>query len=311
MKPDILVGVIGAGHHAAALLDHATSFGRLRLAAWAASPDASDAELAAEFAARAGAARRPWQEVANDAALAALLLLGPPGSAAAAAEAGLRRGAIVLCPPPAAPDEATLSRLEAAERAGGGTLLVGGELAYGEAGSRALAAVRDPAFGALRTLFLSIRQPRADEEDVLETAGWEALDFALAALPGRLVRTQATGGTLFGGRSRDTLSALLLCDDGVVATLDLARCLPATIPAPGLGEVEFEAFGTRQSVRAIPHAEAVRILGDFGDSAAPWLDPPVALMLRAVTAAHDTRPPSDLPRAAATLAAMRAIRAAL
>jgi predicted dehydrogenase len=303
------VGVIGAGRHASALLDHATAFGQLRLAAWAASPDGSDADAAAACAVRAGAAPRLWQAVAGDPSLAAVLLLGSAGPEAA--EAALRAGRLVLCPPPAAPDDAALARLIAAERAGGGTLLLGGELAHGEAGSRALAAIRDPAFGALRTLFLSVHQPRGAGPDILEAAGWEALDFVLAVLPGRVVRAQATGGALFGGATRDTLSALLLCDDGVVVTLELSRCLPATIPAPGLGEVEIEAVGTRQSVRATPHAEAVRILGDRGVNAAPWLDPPVALMLRRLAAACETRPPSDLPRAAATLAVMTAIRAAL
>jgi len=310
MKPDLSVGVIGAGRHASALLDHATSFGRLRLAAWAASPEGNDAEPAAAFAARSGATLRLWQDVAHDASLTALLLLGAPGTAIAAAEIALGGGRLVLCPPPAATDETTLARLAAAERAGGGTLLLGGELAHGEAGSRALAAIHDPTFGAPLTLFLSIRQSRGAGPDILDALGWEALDFILAALPSRPARAQATGGTLFGADTRDTLSALLLCDDGVVATLDLARCLPATIPAPGLGEVEIEVVGTRQSVRATPHAEAVRILGDHHLAAAPWLDPPVASMLRAITAAHDARPPSDLPRTAAALGVMAMIRAA-
>jgi predicted dehydrogenase len=308
MTPPLCVGVIGAGRHARALLDHATAFAGLRLAAWAASPDGGDAAAAAALAVRAGAAPLAWREVAGDASLAAVLLLGAGGTEAA--EVALRAGALVLCPPPAAADEAALARLAAAERAGGGRLLLGGELAHGEAGSRALAAIRDPAFGTLRTLFLSVRQPRGPGPDMLDAAGWEALDFVLAALPGRVVRAQATGGALFGGTSRDTLAALLLCDDGVVVTLEMSRCLPATIPAPGPGEVEIEAVGTRQSVRATPHAEAVRIFGDRSVGAAPWLDPPVASMLHHLAAACAARPPSDLPRAAATLAAMTAIRRA-
>ena len=308
MTSPLNFGVIGTGRHARALLDHATVFGPLRLAAWAVCPGGGDAEAAAALATRAGAAMRSWQAVTEDVSLAAVLLLGAPGTAIEAAEAALRGGRLVLCPPPAAPDEAALARLAIAERVGGGTLLLGGELAYGEAGSRALAAIRDPAFGTLRSLFLSVRQPRGDGPDILDVVGWETLDFVLAVLPGRVLRAQASGGALFGGAARDTLSALLLCDDGVVVTLELSRCLPATVPAPGLGEVEIEAVGTRQSVRVTPHAEAVRILGDHGVSAAPWLDPPVALMLRGLAAACAARPPSDLPRVAATLAAMALIR---
>ena len=104
---------------------------------------------------------------------------------------------------------------------------------------------------------------------------------------------------------------LLRSAGDVVVTLELSRCLPPTLPAPGLGDVEIDAMGAAQAVRIVPNASALRIYRDDGLSAAPWLDAPVLAMLRALEAAVDrpTEATDGLTRAAGVLALSQAIAA--
>jgi hypothetical protein len=82
---------------------------------------------------------------------------------------------------------------------------------------------------------------------------------------------------------------LLRSASEVVVTIELARCLPPSLPAPGLGEVEIEAMGAKQAVRAVPHAGAVRIHRDDGSAAVPWLNAPVLDLLRGLENPVDGR----------------------
>jgi len=279
MSGMIEVGVIGTGPHARALLEHQAPFGRIRLV--------------------------------EGSALNAVLVFAPAGERFLPVLAALRAGKIVLCPPPIALSAAELSELAAAEKSGGGRLLSGGEIVHSEAGRRGLVAMRAPEFGALRSLYLAIRQPRGGTDDVLDALGWEALDFIGAALPGGVSQVRLNGGALFGS-VRDTVVLLLRGGDDAVVTVELSRCLPPTLPAPGLGEVEIEAFGAHQAVRIEPQASAVRIYGDTAVAAVPWLDAPVLAMLRAVehAADHGDWRGDAMPRAAQALEVMTAIRAA-
>lgn len=174
--------------------------------------------------------------------------------------------------------------------------------------------IRAAEFGALRSLYVAIRQPRRPADiDVLQDVGWEALDFVLSVTTARLRHVHATGAALFGGSAYDTAAMQLRTTEDAVITIELSRCLPASLPAPGLGEVEIEAIGAQQSVRLEPYATSVGIFRDNGVSAVPWLDAPVIRMLREVAAAVDGAAPAEdaVQRQRDALAAMTAIRASM
>jgi predicted dehydrogenase len=284
MNEIIPLAIAGDGPHSRALAAHAAPLGRFSI-------------------------RSDW----HDKEVRAVLVLTAPPERTELVIAALRAGRVVLCSPPAALDAVALERIAAAREEGGGKLIIGGEVAYTEAGARAIEAILAPEFGVLRSLYVAIRQPRVRSGgDVLHDLGWEALDFVLSVTQTRLRRVHATAAALFGGAAQDTIVILMRSADDVVITMELSRCLPDTLPAAGLGEVEVEAIGARQSVRLEPHATSIRICRDSGVSVAPWLDAPVLRMLRAVAAAADGALPDDpLPRQRDALAAMTAIRASI
>lgn len=274
----ITLAVHGDGAMARTLRDHGAPFGRIHLVG------------------------------PSDPASAVLIDL-PAGERPAAVVAALRAGAVVVCPPPVAGTAAELEAMVAAARAGGGRLLPAGEIAHSAAGRRGLSAIASPEFGALRSVYLAIRQARGPGGDVLDTLLPEALDAVLSAVPGPFVSVRVNAGALFGPE-RDSAVILLRSEAGVVVTMELSRCLPPTLPSAGLGEVEIDAVGAHQAVRIVPQAGAVRIHRDDGTVLVPWLDVPVLAMLAAVEAAVD-RPdaaPDGLARAAAALALSARIR---
>jgi predicted dehydrogenase len=171
--------------------------------------------------------------------------------------------------------------------------------------------IRAPEFGPLRSLYVAIRQPRVHARgDVLDDLGWEALDFVLSVA--KPVRVHATTATLFGGDAPDTAIIHMRTEGEAVITIELSRCLPPTLPASGLGEVEIEVMGAHQSVHLQPQATSVHVYRDSGVSKAPWLDAPIIRMLRTIAAVVDGAAPDDpLPRQRALLATMTAIRASL
>ena len=246
----------------------------------------------------------------------AILIDLPPASRAAAVIAALRARPDRAVPAPARPQRrrARSPRQAAAARVGG-RLLPAGEIAHGEAGRRGLAAIAAAAFGSLRSLYLAIRQPRGGG-DVFEDLLPEALDAVLAIVPGAFASVRVNAGALFGA-ARDTAVILLRAETGVVVTIDIARCLPPSLPAPGLGEVEIDAVGTEQAVRIVPHAGDIRIYRDGGAAAIPWLNAPVLGMLRALERAHDgadtpeTGSETGLARAHRALTLLRAVSAQL
>jgi hypothetical protein len=257
----IPVALVGDGPHAQALRGHQGPLGRVSLVA-----DLPD-----------GA---PWQAAVADPAVRAVLAFG--AEAAQVASAALSAGKIAVCGPELARDGAAVAALPP------GVLLCGGEIVHGEATRRALAAMADPDFGPLRSLYLAIRQPRGMAGDVIEALGPEALDAVLAAIPDEIVQVRVNAGALFGAE-RDSVVILLRSASDVVVTIELARCLPSSLPAPGLGEVEIEAMGAKQAVRAVPHAGAVRIHRDDGSAAVPWLNAPVLDLLRGLENPVDGR----------------------
>ena len=269
----IALGIIGDGAQARALLDHQAPLGRFRLSGLAAGRGDGTAPAP------------PWQEVAADPAIAALLVDLPGGGEFEVVRAGLAAGKIVVCSPAPARSGEDLARLREAMIQGGGTMLPCGELTHGEAARRGLAAMSDPAFGRITSIYLAIRQPRGPG-DVIADLAPEVAGFVAAAIKDDFSTVRVNAGRLFGPE-RDSAVILMRSAGGAVVTVELSRCLPASLPAPGLGEVEIEAIGTGQAVRVTPLDSAVRIHRDDGCAVRPWLNAPVLEMLRDVAAVVD------------------------
>lgn len=285
----IPLGIIGNGHHAQALRGHAAPLGGIRLV---------------------DTPTRPWRDIAEDPTLAAVLVDLPGMEGFAAIRAALAARKTVISGPAPAGSIEDLAQLLQASIAGGGTLLPCAELTHGEATRRGLAAIAAPAFGRLTSLYIAIRQPRGPG-DVLEDLAPEAVAFLTAAIPDDFSSVRVTGGALFGPE-RDSAVILLRSKHDVVVTIELAKCLPASVPAPGLGEIEIDAIGTHQAIRITPLDSAVRIHRDDGSAARPWLDSAVLAMLGDVERAAAGLPEvaGGLHRAAQNRAVLAAIRAA-
>ncbi len=285
----ISLGIIGDGLHAQALRGHGAPLGSIRLVD---TPD------------------RFWRDIAEDTTLTAVLVDLPGEAGFAAILAALKSGKTVISGPAPARTIDDLARLRTATIRGSGTLLPCAELTHGEAARRGLAAIADPAFGKLTSLYIAIRQPRGPG-DVLEDLAPEAVAFINAAIPDDFPSVRVNAGALFGGE-RDSAVILLRSENDVVVTIELAKCLPASLPAPGLGEVEIDAIGTQQAIRITPNDSAVRIHRDDGSDARPWLDAAVLAMLRNVERAASGLPEVAgwLRRAARNRAVLAAIRAA-
>ena len=300
MSAVIRLGVIGSGAHATELVAHGAPLGRIALAAFAGQGTEA-------LAGRAGVPVVDLGSLFAGPGLRAVLVDVPVAERATLVAGALRAGKIVVCPPPVALTSAELEAIAEAARVGGGRLLCGGEIAHGEPGRRGLAAMAAPEFGPLRSLYLAIRQPRGGDGDVIETIGWEALDFVLSAVPGGIEKVRVNAGAQFG-TARDTAVILLRTTEDAVITIELSRCLPASIPATGLGEVEIDAMGGLQALRITPQSAAVRIHRDSGTDLAPWLDAPVLAMLRAVVAACDGQAVDGIARARKAGALMERVR---
>lgn len=308
------VGAIGSDARATDLLRYAAPFEGLRLVAWSASPAGAAGvdELARAHGAAVGA---EWRQVAADPALGGLIVFGGSDNVEATL-VGLAAGKHVLCPGPCSRDRATLARLDAARAQGGGALLSGADLSHCLVGREAIVALASPGFGAVRSIYLAMRLPRREKGtvDVLDSLGWEAFRFVTDCVPGPVEHVHATGGALFGtGPAPDAVVVVARFAGDVVVTIELAQCLPASVPHDRWGEVEFEIVGAQEMLRGEPYATTLRHYRDGGSTARTWGDAPVIAMLDELSAAAaGTIPPErDLARHAQVLAMMEAVRLSL
>jgi predicted dehydrogenase len=319
----IALGIIGSGRHAADLAGHEAPLPDVAVTRWAAGPGDRNPGAAEALAGRIGAPfAREWESVARDPAAQAMLVLSDAAEAAAAAalpavEAALRAGKIVFAPAPAAVRTDDANRLAAAQTEGRGTLLTGGAIRHSPAGREALRLITAGDLGTLHSLFASVRLPAAAVAGrtsvvrgaVLDEAGWDVIDFVAAAAGAPPARVHAHVDTLFGSGAPDTAVSIIRFENELIATIEIARCLPPAIPATAGGEVEVEVIGSRRALRLEPHVTAVRV---FGDRAAlrPWLDAPVLSMLREIVdAANGVAPGADgIAAARGAAALMEAIR---
>ena len=315
MSVPIPVGVIGGGRRASALAEHEAPLSGARVSRWSPSPCGRDRDGARALADRMGAAFSPeWEAVARDPSLPAVLVLSGDPERIVAVEAALSTGKVVLCPVPAVTRAEELGRLSAAETRGRGALVAPGELRHTPAGRSALRLLADGELGTLHSMYAAARFPQGGHghpgSSVLEEGGWEIFDFLLAVTPAAVRRVHAHVSTLFGGASDDTAVLTLRFEDDMIATIELSRCLPPSVPTTVRGEVELEIVGSRQALRLEPWATALRV---FGPDAAlrPWVDDPLLAMLQEVVdavtgGAARAGGAAQMQRAVALMAAVRA-----
>ncbi|HLW60766.1 MAG TPA: Gfo/Idh/MocA family oxidoreductase [bacterium] len=286
MNAPIPLGVIGADRHARAVAGHDAPLSGARIARWSPSPCGQDRDGANTLADGVGAEWSPdWQTLARDPSLPAVLVLSSDPEKGRAVEAALAAGKVVLCPVPAATRADDLDRLAAAEGRGHAALISGGALRHTHAGRTALRLVADGALGTLHSAYAAVRLPRDDRAHprraVLEEAAWEVFDVLLTATPARVRRVHAWSGALFEAGVDDTAVSIIRFEDDLIATIELSRCLPASVPSLAVGEVELEIIGSRQAVRLEPYAAALGLL--TSDAALlPWVDDPVLFMIQEV-----------------------------
>ncbi len=291
MKPTIDAGVIGGGGHARALAEHLAPLPGLRLARWGPSPGGADQPAAAALARRAGVGFVPdWREVVREPSIRAVLVLSDAPERALAVETSLGAGKAVLCPAPAARTAAELDRLAGAIRRGHGLLLSPGAIRHTAAGKYALEAAAGGSLGHLHSVYAAARTAArggANGRGVVDEMGWDLLDFVLGLTNAPVRRLHAAGASFERPGERDIAALILRFDDELIATVELARCLPPGIAADCQPEVEIEVVAARQALRIEPYGSAVRVYRAAGNSLRPWLDAPVVSMVQDLAAAID------------------------
>ncbi len=279
------IGVVGAGRHAQALAGHEAPLPGARVSRWAASPCGRDRDRATALAQRIGAEfSADWEAVAGDPSLPAVLVLSSDPGKRAVLDKALSAGKVVLCPLPTATSDAEVDGVAAAQARGRGVLLSPSALRHTAAAASALKMVAHGELGTLHSVYAAGRFPWGDREGqpgVLEDAGWEIFDFLLAVAPAPVLRVHAQIGALFGSHALDTAVLVIRFENDVIATIELSRCLPPSIPSTPSGEIEVELIGSRQAVRLEPYAPSLSL---FGPTAVrhPWVDDPVISMVRDV-----------------------------
>ena len=285
MSRPVPIGIVGAGRHAQALAGHEAPLPGARVSRWAASPCGHDRDRAADLAERIGAAfSADWEAVAGDPSLPAVLVLSSDPGRRAVLDRALSAGKVVLSPLPTVTTEAEVDGVAAAEARGRGVLLSPSALRHTAAGTSVLKMVAEGELGTLHSVYAAGRFPWDDRQGrpgVLEDAGWEIFDFLLAVAPAPVLRVHAQTGALFGSHGQDTAVLVIRFENDVIATIELSRCLPPSIPVPPSGEMEVELIGSRQAVRLQPYASSLSL---FGPTAVrcPWVDDPVISMVREV-----------------------------
>lgn len=187
--------------------------------------------------------------------------------------AALAQGKTVICPFPAAGDAAGLEAVERA-LARGGALIVRHELAEFAVCRDALAALRSGTLGKLHSLYLAARLPRlAAVESVLDEKGWPVIDLVLAIAGSAPSRLHATGGRLFDEAGLDdTVVVMLRFPQDLVVTIELSRCLPATLAKAGDVEMEVEVIGSEGALRFEPAGASNRVYADTAAAVRRWTD---------------------------------------
>lgn len=286
MSRSVPIGIVGAGRHAQALAGHDAPLPGARVSRWAPSPCGHDRDRATALAERIGAEfSADWEAVAGDPSLPAVLVLSSDPGKRVVLDRALSTGKVVLSPLPSVTSETDVDGVAAAQARGRGVLLAPSALRHTAAGTSALKMVADGEFGTLHSVHAAGRFPWGDRGQgrpgVLEDAGWEIFDFLLAVTPAPVLRVHAQTGALFGSHDEDTAVLVIRFEDDVIATIELSRCLPPSIPTTPPGEIEVELIGSRQAVRLQPYATALSL---FGATAVrcPWVDDPVISMVREV-----------------------------
>jgi predicted dehydrogenase len=314
MTPPLLVGMVGANRHAAAVADQGAPLGGARVSAVAASPDGEDRKAAAVLGRRLRAAVAPsWEAVAQDPDVAVVLVAADGPQRESVCQAALSAGKVVVCPAPAAESLAALDRLAEAQARGGGTLLAPGEIRQTVAGAHAVRLAANGDLGEIHSVYAAVRFPASDRAagraSVLETAAWDAFDAVCAAVPHPQRRVHATTARAFGHPADDAAVVIARFGDAI-ATIEVARCLPGSLATTVHGEVEIDIIGSREAIRVEPYRTAVHEYRGRAAARLAWADEPVLGMLdRALLIALGTiERPDDFAHARRVIALADAVR---
>jgi predicted dehydrogenase len=190
-----------------------------------------------------------------------------------------------------------LDRLAAAIRRGHGLLLSPGAIRHTPTGKYALEAAAGGSLGHLHSVYAAARTARdgAKGRSVIDEMGWDLFDFVLGLTDAPVRRLHAAGGSFEGAGDGDIAALILRFDDELIATVELARCLPPGIAAEDQPEVEIEVIAARQALRIEPYGTAVRVYRDGGSSLRLWLDAPVVSMAQHLASAIDGGPLESAP----------------
>ena len=291
MKPTIDAGVIGGSHYARALADHRAPLPRLRIARWSPSPGGGDQAAAASLARRAAVGFvSDWQEVVQEPAIKAVFVLGDGREITLAVESALGAGKAVLCPAPAARTAPELDRAAEVIRRGHGLLLSPGAIRHTHAGKYALEAAAGGSLGHLHSVYAAARTAARDVGNgrgVLDEMGWDLFDFVLGLTNAPVRRLHAAGASFERTGGKDVAALTVRFEDELIATVELARCLPPGIAAQDQPEVEIEMIAAGRALRIEPYRSAVRVYRADGSSLRPWLDAPVVSMVQDLAEAID------------------------
>jgi hypothetical protein len=175
-----------------------------------------------------------------------------------------------------------ISQLQALSLENGAAFLPLGELASLSLSSEARARVAQPEFGKLHSIYAAARMARKTGPGDFRRLRWEMIHLALQIARQRPCRLHVTPGTM-GGQAWPTTPdvevILLRFADDLIATIEVAACLPVGSPRCRLLQIELEAIGARRAVRLEPTQTVVRLESEGWFSPMPFTDPAIIPML--------------------------------
>lgn len=290
MQRGARLGVIGIGPLAHDLVGYGAS-----LAGWnaliCAPLDETGPEPARLAAALGATCVAQWQDVAL--AADAVLILGEGARRIDATDAMLRAGRPVVVPGLVEADVAAIARLEALSVAHGVAFLPLGEVTSLSLCAEARHRIAQPEFGRLHSIYASAHVARGVGPAVLRRLRWEMLGLVLAVTEQPVRRVHATPGAMHPeAPGADVEVILLRFADDLIATIELAACLPRHATREEPPEIAFEAIGARRVVRVEPDRPAVCIAGDDRLDRVAFTDPAIIPMLAALRQALDAPSPA-------------------
>lgn len=213
------------------------------------------------------------RDLASDPTVSAIVVDCDVAARANIVVESLAAGKTVVCSFPPSDTPEGLAGVERA-LASGGTLSIWHELAALAVSRDALSALRAGSFGVPHSLYVSARLARCESlRGILDDIGWQVLDLVLAIADDLPERVYATGGRLFADAGADdTLTVVMRFPRNLVVTVEMSRCLPATLARPSDAEMEVEIICSDGALRFEPNIASNRVYTSNSASIRPWPD---------------------------------------